>query len=305
MSLNKLDHSISCYTKLVKKSPLVSIIITTKNEEKNLGQCLKSLTHQKYQSLEIIVVDNNSSDTTKEIARTYTSRVYGAGPERSGQRNLGAKKALGKYLLFLDADMRVSKNLIGACVEEMERGSDSILRAKSRRLVGLYIKEVVTGNSYWNKVRNFERSFYDGTVIDGLRFFRRDSFLKIGGYDERLYACEDWDLDKRIKKLSSTGFITKPLYHDESDFTLRTYLNKKGYYSLNFKTYIDKWGRNDDEVRKQFSPSYRLLWVFIENGKWKKLLSHLFLALGMFFLRILVGLNYLFTLVKYKMVYYN
>jgi glycosyltransferase involved in cell wall biosynthesis len=80
--------------------PLVSIIITTKNEEKNIGNCLESILRnielKDYRNIEIIVVDNNSTDQTKEIARKYTKKVYKFGPERSAQRNLGAKKARGK-----------------------------------------------------------------------------------------------------------------------------------------------------------------------------------------------------------------
>jgi len=54
---------------------LVSIIITTKNEEKNIENCLKSIKLQTYSNIEIIVVDNNSSDQTKEISQKYTDKV--------------------------------------------------------------------------------------------------------------------------------------------------------------------------------------------------------------------------------------
>ena len=64
---------------------MISIIITTKNEEKNIKNILESLKQQTYKSVEIIVVDNNSTDKTKEIARQYTSLIYNKGPERSSQ----------------------------------------------------------------------------------------------------------------------------------------------------------------------------------------------------------------------------
>jgi len=54
---------------------LVSVIITTKNEEKNIENCLKSIKLQTYQNIEIIVVDNNSSDQTKELSQKYTDKV--------------------------------------------------------------------------------------------------------------------------------------------------------------------------------------------------------------------------------------
>jgi len=57
-------------------NPLVSIVITTKNEEKNIENCLKSIVNQTYKNIEIIVVDNNSSDSTKEISLKYTDKVF-------------------------------------------------------------------------------------------------------------------------------------------------------------------------------------------------------------------------------------
>jgi glycosyltransferase involved in cell wall biosynthesis len=95
--------------------PLVSVIITTKNEERNIANCLKSINSQNLNSLsiEIIVVDNNSTDKTVEIVKSYCHvQLYNFGPERSAQRNYGVKKANGKYILYLDADMILFKNSV-------------------------------------------------------------------------------------------------------------------------------------------------------------------------------------------------
>ena len=97
--------------------PLVSVIVTTKEEQQHLPDCLNSIQNQIYKNIEIIVVDNNSIDKTKEIAKTYTDNVYNKGPERSAQRNYGIKKAKGKYIIYLDADMRLQPNLIEECVK--------------------------------------------------------------------------------------------------------------------------------------------------------------------------------------------
>ena len=80
--------------------PLVSIIVTTRNEEKNIGSCLEAVKKQDYpgDKIEIIVVDNKSKDLTKEIAAKYTAQIYDKGPERSAQRNLGAQKSSGTYI---------------------------------------------------------------------------------------------------------------------------------------------------------------------------------------------------------------
>ena len=75
------------------KDPLVSVIITTRNSQRTLQACLLSVKKQTYRKIEIIVVDNHSKDNTQKIAEKYAHSVYIKGPERSTQRNWGAKKA--------------------------------------------------------------------------------------------------------------------------------------------------------------------------------------------------------------------
>src|SRR3989344_3215998 len=94
------------YTTILRIMPkfLVSIVITTRNSASTIGELLKSIKVQDYSRIEIIVVDNKSSDGTGEIAAQYTKKVFDKGPERSAQRNFGARKAKGQYLFFLDSD---------------------------------------------------------------------------------------------------------------------------------------------------------------------------------------------------------
>lgn len=286
---------------------LVSVIITTKNEELNIENCLKSIKYQTYSDVEIIVIDNNSEDKTKEIAGRYTKNVYDKGPERSAQRNFGMiEKSKGKYVMFLDADMILSPSVVEICVNSMGEN------------LALHIPEIVLGGKYFSKVRRFERTFYDGTAIDGARFFLKTAFVDVGGFDENLNGPEDWDIDKKIKKIGNIGLIKEKenignwemknlilekginpekydvvIYHNESEFNLKEYLNKKGYYARTMDTYIQKWGRNDLDIKKQFGAYYRFLGVFIENGKCKKLVLRPILTFGMYFLRFLVGIKFL------------
>lgn len=270
--------------------PVVSVVVTTKNEEKNTGRCLESIKRQTYpkEKIEIIVVDNNSTDKTKQIAQKYTKLVFDKGPERSAQRNYGIGRAKGKYILFLDADMSLSEGVIEECIKKFQSS-----KLKAQNLVGLYIPERILGNSFWSKVRNFERSFYNATVIDAVRFFPKKVWEEIGGYDESLTGPEDWDFDKRVRKLGNTDIINQPLYHNEADFILRDYLRGKLYYVKTFDKYIDKWGINDPDVKKQFGFFYRYFGVFTEKGKWKKIIRHPISSLEMYCLRSLVGLNFI------------
>ncbi|MBU3610980.1 glycosyltransferase [Polynucleobacter wuianus] len=296
--------------------PLVSVVITTKNEEKNIGRCLEGIKQQTYKNIEVIVVDNYSSDKTKEICSNYEMTFHQCGPERSSQRNVGIKGcAKGEYVIYVDADMIFSPDLIKTCVDEI----------LSSNVIGFYINEIVLGSGYFSKVRRFERGFYNGTSIDGIRFFKRNHFVEAGGFDEKLFTTgsgEDWDLDKTLKKrgnisllpsnangcdfwsrdlkrfISSKGVnpdeYAATIFHNESEFELFPYLKKKKYYAKGFEGYIRKWGKSDADIRKQFGFTYRFFTVFTEQGKYKILMSKPHLAIGMYFLRFLVGITFLF-----------
>ena len=264
--------------------PVVSVIVTTKNEERNIGACLESVVQQSMTPLEVIVVDNNSEDQTTEIAKQYGARVFQLGPERSAQRNYGVEKAHGVYILYLDADMRLSPKVIEECVNCCEADSG---------ISGIYIPEIIVGEGFWIKVRRFERSFYDGTVIDAVRFIPKATFQKVKGFDLHFTGPEDWDFDKKIRGLGRTVVTDSFLEHDEGDFDLQLYLGKKSYYSKGFDTYAEKWGKDDPDVRKQLSPWYRFVGVFVEQGKFIKLMEHPILTLGMYYLRFRVGILYL------------
>jgi glycosyltransferase involved in cell wall biosynthesis len=264
---------------------LISVIITTKNEENNIKNCLKSIFEQDYpqDKIEIIIVDNNSTDKTKEIALEHTDKIFNYGPERSAQRNFGVEKSTGAYFLYLDADMALHKDVVRDCVKAIE----------SSNIVGLYISEIVMGKKFFSKVRRFERSFYDATAIDCVRFIKKETFQKVGGFDENFTGPEDWDLDKKLRKEGGVDLIKTPIYHNEAEFDLKKYLAKKGYYAKTMDNYIAKWGKDDKDIQKQFGFYYRFIGVFIENGKWKKILLHPVLSFGMYFLRGLVGLKFL------------
>ena len=266
---------------------IVSIIITTKNSENFIYDCINAVKKSSYKDVEIILVDNNSNDRTIEIAKKLGAKTFTKGPERSAQRNYGAYMSNGEIIGFLDVDMTLSENVITECLEIFDN---------NKRVNAIYIPEKIYGDSFFNKVRNFERSFYDATVIDAVRFFRKEIFVKIGGFDLSLNGTEDWDIDRRINEIGEVAITKSHLYHHENH-TLKQYIIKKSYYASNFDNYFKKWGY-DKITKKQFGILYRYFNVFIENGKWKKLLSHPIYTISMYFLRFIIGIVYIFS--KFK-----
>src|SRR3989344_9656937 len=131
-------------------SALVSIIIPAYNEEKVIGTLLSSIKKQTYKNIETIVVDDDSTDKTSQVAQKYTKKVYRRKhAERSVQRNFGAEKSKGKYLIFLDADMELTPGVVSDVINKFKKGVGAVV-----------IPEKTTGDGFIQKVRRFEREMY-------------------------------------------------------------------------------------------------------------------------------------------------
>lgn len=264
---------------------MLSIVIPTKNEAANITACLGAFAALAREGrVELIVVDNGSDDDTVRLARQEGARVFTQGPERSAQRNRGWREACGTYVMFVDADMIVPE----ATAREILERITAVPPPDA-----LYVRETRIGRGLRLKARNFERSFYNATEIDGLRVIRRALLELTGGYDEQLTACEDWDLDRRLLAAGATTALTDgALLHNERQVTFGRHLAKKRYYAQTMDRYRAKWG-NDAVVRRQFSPFHRLVGIFFAKGAWKRTLRHPLLYLTVLVDRVAVGFTYL------------
>jgi len=215
------------------KSALVSIIIPTYNSSKTIWECLKSIKEQSYENIEIIVVDNNSRDNTKEIAKKYTEKVFNKWPERTAQKNYWIEKAKWKYLLLIDWDMSIDEELIEDCVNIMEKALD--------KAGWVCIPVVDIWNSFWVKVIAFERSFYKNTNIEAARFLRKDLVEKVWWYKDIIFY-EEFIVPQEIAKLwYNVKLHTKyNIYHNYWDFTFIWNLKKKFYYGKSLDEYKKK-----------------------------------------------------------------
>jgi len=211
---------------------LISIIITTKNEEKSLGNLLKSITNQNFKDYEIIVVDNSSEDRTKEIASKFNSKVFNYGPERSAQRNYGVSKSTGFYVLILDADMILENGILKELFDFATENKD---------FKCLTMKEEPVGKSIWAKAKKLELEFYTQPEDFDLapRWFDRKVFKEFKGFDETQTGTEDWDLPERIYQKYPKKYLSKKrVFHNEGDYGLLRILRKKFYYASKSHNYV-------------------------------------------------------------------
>lgn len=216
-------------------SELVSVIVPTRNSARSIRACLASIRNQSHAPLELIVVDNHSEDKTRAIAEELADAVLVTGPERSAQRNHGARRAGGAYLFFIDSDMVLEPKVVAEATALAAAGAHAVV-----------IPEVSFGTGFWARCKALERSLYLGDeTVEAARFFRRADFEAVGGFDEAMPAGpEDWDLHERIKALGISIVRTSSLiYHDEGVPTLRELARTKLYYGHGMAAYIDKHPR--------------------------------------------------------------
>lgn len=217
---------------------MVSIVIPVKNESQRLPALLDSIRSQHYQSIEVIVVDNFSTDETPAIGSTRADVFVQVGPERSAQRNAGWQIARGRYVLFLDADMVLTAQVISACVAAAATGHRA-----------LFIPERSFGVGFWAECKALERECYVGDEsIEAARFFDRCLLEDVGGYDESLVGFEDWDLTRRVIAIAPVGRISEYILHDEGRLRLLTTIRKKMYYARDFATFVSKHGARPADV---------------------------------------------------------
>ncbi|MBV8193908.1 MAG: glycosyltransferase [Candidatus Dormibacteraeota bacterium] len=209
--------------------PDVSIVVPTKNSVRTLRRCLESLRAQTL-PCHVVVVDNHSTDTTREVAALLSDIVFVAGPERSRQRNLGAAATQSPVIGFVDSDMVLSPSVVEQAKSAIDAGAGSVI-----------VPERSVGSGYWARVRAFERAFYvDVDGIEAPRFFSARLLASTGGYDETLDAGEDWDLGRRASRAGRVERITALIEHDEGQLTYLQACGKKGAYAAGVARFADK-----------------------------------------------------------------
>lgn len=255
---------------------LISIIVPTLNAGYHIELLLISLISQTYKNFELIINDDlKTTDNTRELIKKYSNRFKIKYLQKNYSmaqgRISGSEEALGEYQLHLDADMKLSKNVLEACVDEVKQGYDVLV-----------IPEISFGEGFWAKVKAFERSMYIGdNIMESARFFKSSVYKKVGGHNENMVLSEDKDLDLRVRKAGfKIGRIKEPIYHNEGNLSLIKDLRKKFFYGKTASIFISQ---NPKHALVQANLIFRP--AFFRN--WRKIINNPVLAMGMFLMKTL------------------
>lgn len=208
----------------------VSIIVPTRNSEEFILECLFNLKKQDYKDIEIIVVDNFSTDNTEVFSDT-ADLFLKKGPERTAQANYAISKATGDLIYLTGSDMVRDLDFISQCVAKIKDGYDAIYMS---------VKTSYRVKHFWGKVKKLERECYIGTFIESARFFKKSVWEALNGFNENMIGMEE-DFQHRLDYAGYyTGRVEAREYHMHEDETLWQIFKKAFYYGSFMKAYLKK-----------------------------------------------------------------
>lgn len=252
-----------------KKGPRVSVIIPTYNRAGYLRESVRSALNQTYGNTEVIVVDDGSTDSTREVLEPHieSGRIRYLYQKNSGKpsvaRNLGLRHASGEYICFLDSDDIRMEESIAREVDILDRYeevgmicSDWLFFKRILSAGRAMERSWMTSTKYLDKLPGeFIKLSSDDFVIFGKNFIyeifgtnfvftssviiRRDLLDKAGHFDETLKIGEDCDLWLRAGEIKHLAYITDPLVYRRT-------------HSRNITRYLERNITDDTKVLEKF-----------------------------------------------------
>lgn len=209
------------------KQPLVSIIVPVYNGEKTIERCLRSIQNQSYSNIEIIVVNDGSTDHTQRIIDKYVaadSRFHAITKQNSGvsnSRNTGMQAASGEYFQFVDGDDWLIKQATEEFVKTaLTFGCEMVVsdyyRVNGRRISTkghIDAGPVITKMKYAEFMMKAPANFYYGVLWN--KFFRADIIKKFQlSCSPELDWCEDFQFNlEYLLYVGKVGVVARPLYY--------------------------------------------------------------------------------------------
>lgn len=213
--------------------PIFSIVIPTLNEANFLPRLLEDLANQKEKDFDVIIVDSFSTDDIenkiRKLEKTLKIKFFKVKSNVSRGRNYGASKARGDYLIFLDADAQ-----IGSSFTELLKKSIK----KTRGLI--YIPSIMPDRGNFqlkmafkliNSLVEFSQNLAKPFSTGGSMIVERHFFLRMGGFDEKLFVAEDHSL---IQTAQKWGVKARFLRNLKLKFSLRR-MRREGAFILFYK----------------------------------------------------------------------
>jgi glycosyltransferase involved in cell wall biosynthesis len=195
------------------KRPEISVVVPAVNEERYIGYMFEGLSRQVFRNFEVIVVDGNSTDKTRDIARANGAKVIIEKRRGIGRaRNVGAMTARGRIIVFIDADTKPSPTFL----EAYHVGMDGGVVAATGPILPLEDAKKTISLGYRFVSTLFVRLTINTgrPALIGSNFaVSKKAFREVHGFDVHFLTYEDWDLSARIGKLGKIKYIDDALVY--------------------------------------------------------------------------------------------
>lgn len=206
----------------------VSIIIPAYNKARLTVKTVESALNQSYSNVEVIVVDDGSTDDTRACLSQFGNKINYIFKENGGccsARNFGFKNAKGEYVGFLDCDDLYAEDKVERCVDYLRTYPEFGLVHTAAYFIDGTSKTV---GFYSHRKSNlegriFKRLLFGNYICNSTPIIRRECLEQVGGFDESIFVPADWDMWLRIAQKYQIGYIQEPLtkYRVSGNYTLQ------------------------------------------------------------------------------------
>jgi len=191
-------------------NPKVTVVVPTYNYGRFVCEAIDSILCQTYRDFEIVVVDDGSTDDTRERLRRYGSQIryiHQANRGSSAARNTGIREARGEYVALLDADDTWTPNKLETQLHFAEEAGFEVMTCS---MPPGPVPRYAPGK---RRRRPFEDLFFYQPLVCQGGLIRRACFEKAGLFDETLQRCVDWDLLLRLGRFYPVGELQGEYFH--------------------------------------------------------------------------------------------
>jgi glycosyltransferase involved in cell wall biosynthesis len=177
--------------------PLISVVIPTYQHAASLPKCLASVFAQTYQTLEIIVVDDGSTDNTQEVLADYANKVTIVKQDNAGSnpaRNRGLQEARGEFIIFCDADVTMLPKML----ETMHT------------VLVQHPEASYAYSGFWFGWKHFKGLAFDADKLRRLNYIHTSSLVRradFPGFDNAIKRLQDWDVWLTMLEQGKRGIL--------------------------------------------------------------------------------------------------
>lgn len=270
--------------------PKVSVIIPAYNRESYICQAVDSVLNQTFKNVELIIVDDGSTDGTRDILESYGDRICllehpgRANKGQSSALNLGIKKSTGNYIAILDSDDYWDLKKIEMQVDYLEKNpgiglvysNGKAVNAEGKVLYDIYR----TGHKELNQPANLLLDCYLFVPTNSL--FRKEIIESTGYFDESLRSAQDHDMAIRIAEVTKLAYMDLPLFcyrrHSQSLSNKNTELRWRNGFIILDKARKRYYYSRTVVCRRKAVLHFRLYQCLIENRGYMRAVLHLLLS---------------------------